>query len=113
MQGTRWPQLQSRAKKLLARPPRTRYRSAMRKTGKCPKCDGTNILANVMALEKYDAYHGDTQLVVEGDPGAMLFKDAAYSPVRAWVCAVCGYTEWYTLDPKELLFATQRAAGRK
>ena len=75
----------------------------MKHTGKCPKCAGTDILGHVLALDRGDSNHW-YELCVGRDrkPQALIFKGRETTPVFAWVCASCGYTELYTERPEDI-----------
>jgi predicted nucleic-acid-binding Zn-ribbon protein len=70
----------------------------MKKTNRCPKCESRKILVGARVMDK--ASKGgpalDLELAVNKDPDALLFKGEERFAIRAWVCAVCGYTELYT-----------------
>jgi hypothetical protein len=48
---------------------------------------------------------GDLRIRVDAHPKALIFKDAERSPLHAYVCAACGFTELYVEDPQALLEA--------
>ncbi len=70
----------------------------MKKTKQCPKCESQKILKDARVIDK--ASKGgpalDLELAVSKNPDALLFKGEKRFPIRAWVCAYCGYTELYT-----------------
>ena len=76
-------------------------RAAMKSTGSCPKCGSSQILANVTVLDQ--RARGDSSneltLAVFEDPNAILFKGGEWSKVSAWVCAECGFAEFYADRP--------------
>ena len=97
----------------------------MKKTTRCPKCDGRRILH---VTHVADATHGVGAGLNEGlDPGvlaqpatpmrlarvanpknptgsdwSMSAKVATAGLLEAYVCRACGYTEWYTRDPEAI-----------
>ena len=75
----------------------------MKHTGKCPKCAGTDILGDVLALDRGDSnsWH---ELCVGRDrkPEALIFKGRETTTVSAWVCVACGYTELYADRPTDI-----------
>jgi predicted nucleic-acid-binding Zn-ribbon protein len=81
----------------------------MKKTGKCPKCESTNIIVDAKAV---DHGHGHSEFDMEvaqyGNPGALFFKDKHSSSVSAWVCADCGYVEYYADTPKKIVLKKHR-----
>lgn len=72
------------------------------KDGICPKCGGTHILANLCMIDRGDnnGEHVGTTLGVMRSPDGWLFRDIDQSPLRAWVCEDCGFTEFYALNPR-------------
>jgi predicted nucleic-acid-binding Zn-ribbon protein len=78
----------------------------MRTTGKCPKCGQTEIIPRAMVA---DRGHGNTErdlrIRIDAHPNALIFKDAERSPLHAYVCVGCGFTELYVEDPQALLQA--------
>jgi hypothetical protein len=56
-----------------------------------------------------DRGHGNTEralrIRIDAHPNALIFKDAERSPLHAYVCAACGFTELYVEDPQTLLQA--------
>lgn len=86
----------------------------MKSTGRCPKCQSTDILANVKAV---DRGHGDAarhlSLAVFADPDAFVFTGEERSTVSAWVCATCGYVEFYANSPDLLKQVREESLRRK
>ena len=76
----------------------------MKKTGKCPKCGGTEVIADAKAI---DRGHGDWQremsVATFRKPDALIFKGQHETTVSAWVCATCGYVELYADHPERVL----------
>lgn len=86
----------------------------MKATGKCPKCQSTDILANVKAV---DRGHGDAprhlSLAVFANPDAFMFVGEERSTVSAWVCVTCGYVEFYATSPGILKQVREESLRRK
>jgi predicted nucleic-acid-binding Zn-ribbon protein len=77
------------------------------KSGVCPKCRGTNILANISLKDEF--HNGfDSQVAVNPTPG-VFFRVLVASKIRAWVCEGCGYAEFYVAEPTKLGKAIDRA----
>ncbi len=74
----------------------------MKHNHKCPKCSGTDIITNARVLTRINAAEGDLTLATYDNPEALLFKGKQSTIVSAWVCAGCGFTEWYAADPNVL-----------
>ena len=81
------------------RPPTT----PMKKTGKCPKCGSTEIIADARVIDR-GAGNQEQEFCVAtfGKPEAIIFKDKHSSIVSAWVCQQCGYIEFYADSPAAL-----------
>jgi predicted nucleic-acid-binding Zn-ribbon protein len=75
---------------------------AMKQSHRCPKCQSTDIIGDVRPLDRTDDGTYTAQLATYRNPGAMLFRGAQKTPLRAWVCAECGFVEFYAEDPKVL-----------
>lgn len=75
----------------------------MKRSGKCPKCGSTEIIADAKAVDRGDS-HMTWELTVATykKPGAFLFKGEQSSTVSAWVCGECGFVELYADEPKGL-----------
>lgn len=75
----------------------------MKQSQCCPKCRSNDIIANVRPL---DLGHGNAQhtaqLATYANPNAFLFKGKQSTTMAAWVCAECGYVEFYADDPRAL-----------
>ena len=75
----------------------------MKKTGKCPKCDSSDIVADAKAI---DRGHGNSQMEMSvatfRKPEALIFKEKQETTVSAWVCAACGYIEFYADHPRSI-----------
>ncbi len=85
----------------------------MKQSGKCPKCGSREIVADAKAV---DRGHGNSQLEMTvatfRKPEAILFKEKRETTVSAWVCAACGFVEFYADNPAAILLpATGREPG--
>ncbi len=74
----------------------------MKQSHLCPKCNSTEIIANVRPLDGTDSGIRTAELATYRNPDALLFTGAQKTPMRAWVCAQCGFVEFYAADPKAL-----------
>jgi predicted nucleic-acid-binding Zn-ribbon protein len=83
----------------------------MRTSARCPKCDGTKLYVCDNRQPDGEFSNVIHPFVITTVP---LGKDAvgAKSGTRhrthvgtyeTWICAGCGYTEWYAKDPEQLL----------
>ncbi|RYD21123.1 MAG: hypothetical protein EOP88_12585 [Verrucomicrobiaceae bacterium] len=72
----------------------------MKRTNQCPKCGCRDIIADAKPIEAES--HADLLIATYRKPDAVLFKGSQTSRVSAWVCAECGYLEFYADSPKAL-----------
>jgi predicted nucleic-acid-binding Zn-ribbon protein len=78
----------------------------MKKSGQCPKCASTRIIADAKAVDRGDGNaEFDMTLATFGKPEAILFKEKRKTTVSAWVCSSCGYVEFYADQALGLLQA--------
>ena len=60
-------------------------------TMKCSRCGSENIMTNLRIRDRYDAGLGqDLEVEVQGNPDALVFKQAHREALRATVCGECG-----------------------
>ena len=82
----------------------------MKRTNKCPKCGSSDVIADAKAIDRSYGGYGSTQtdLIVATfrKPDAVLFKGQQNTTLSAWVCADCGFVEFYADSPKTLKVAT-------
>ena len=78
----------------------------MKRTNKCPKCGSSDVLADAHAIDR--SQYGETELTVATfrKPEALLFKGQLTTPLSAWVCADCGYVEFYADSPRSIKVPT-------
>jgi predicted nucleic-acid-binding Zn-ribbon protein len=75
----------------------------MKKTGRCPKCGATEIIANAKAVDSTNsAPAGTISIATFRDPDALFFKGMQQTTLSAWVCTSCGYIEFYADDPAKI-----------
>ena len=75
----------------------------MKRSAKCPKCGGTDIIADAQVVDRghYDARR-DLSVATYRSPTAIVFKGRQETTVSAWVCGACGYIELYADSPSKL-----------
>lgn len=75
----------------------------MKRTNKCPKCGSGDIIADAKALDR-GHYNTPTDLSVATfrNPDARLFKGQQTTSLSAWVCADCGFVEFYADSPQSI-----------
>ena len=73
------------------------------KNNVCPKCGSREIMADVEALAR-KAMALCVHVVEPDSPSQSFFsmQGSAYGDLRAWICAACGYTEFYANNLAEL-----------
>lgn len=75
----------------------------MKKSGKCPKCEGEVIVKNTLVTSgEYRVGALGLNAVTFGKPEAMIFRDRSEVTIAAWICKGCGYTELYADNPGNL-----------
>jgi predicted nucleic-acid-binding Zn-ribbon protein len=75
----------------------------MKKSNRCPKCHSTDIIANAEPLDRGESHITRTaKLATYSDPHAFLFKGQHSTTMSAWVCAECGFVEFYATEPQAL-----------
>lgn len=75
----------------------------MKTSGKCPKCNSKDIIADAKAVDRSDGgWERDLSVATFGKPDALLFKDKRISNLSAWVCRSCGFVEFYADEPQSL-----------
>ena len=82
----------------------------MKRTNKCPKCGSSDVIADAKAIDRTYGAHGSSQtdltVATFRKPDAVLFKGQQNTTLSAWVCAACGFVEFYADSPKTLKVAT-------
>ena len=79
----------------------------MKRTNKCPKCGSSDVIADTKAIDR-SRNSNQTELTVATfrKPEAVIFKGQQETTISAWVCAECGFVEFYADSPKTLKIAT-------
>jgi predicted nucleic-acid-binding Zn-ribbon protein len=81
----------------------------MKSSGKCPKCQSTEIISSVTAVDYTHSGEVDQTLATFSNPGALFFKGRQSTTVSAWVCASCGLVEYYARNPTALILPDSAA----
>jgi len=74
----------------------------MKRTGKCPKCGGTEVIDDAKAIDRWGqsgTLQSEMSIATFLKPDAMIFKQKQETTVSAWVCSTCGYIEFYADNP--------------
>jgi predicted nucleic-acid-binding Zn-ribbon protein len=75
----------------------------MKLSGKCPKCASTDIISDAEAVDR-GGKGSEYEMTVAtiGNPEAFFFRDKRQTTLSAWVCASCGFIEYYADFPAKL-----------
>ena len=78
--------------------------TVMKSTHKCPKCSSSTIIADAKAIDRGHLNSEAQELSVATfrTPEAIMFKGKMTTTLSAWICAECGYVEFYADAPKML-----------
>lgn len=74
----------------------------MPRVDKCAKCGSSAVIQRAMVADRSDSGETELQIRVDARPSALILKKSVHSKVRAYVCASCGYVEFYADNLKEL-----------
>jgi hypothetical protein len=72
----------------------------------CPNCRSEQIIPNADAVETQNL-----SIRIYEQPDVTL-RGVRHYPLKAWVCAECGFTQLYVSQPAELARSYQRYLGR-
>jgi hypothetical protein len=78
----------------------------------CPRCGSTKIIPRVRIVDQGQYSNGALQVVIVGNPEALIFKDRRYGNLTADICAACGHVELRVENPRELYEHYRQAAGQ-
>src|SRR4051794_33111862 len=79
---------------------------------RCAACGSDRVIPDVRIVDQGKHSDGDLQVVVYGNPDALIFKERAFSKLLAQVCGECGYVWLRVRRPDALYEAYQDAIGR-
>lgn len=68
----------------------------------CPRCGSSKIIPGTRIVDQGQHSDGRLQVLVEGDPDALIFKDRLYDRLTADICGDCGHVELTVERPNEL-----------
>lgn len=78
----------------------------MKQHQKCPKCGSTDVISDAKAIDRgHSDFQREMSVATFAKPEALLFKEKRQTTVSAWVCADCGFVEFYADSPKTLKIA--------
>lgn len=79
----------------------------------CAKCKSEEVVDGVRVIDRAESNIAlDFTVLVERNPGALIFKGAESNSVEARVCGKCGYIELYASRPAALLKASKERKRR-
>jgi predicted nucleic-acid-binding Zn-ribbon protein len=96
----------------------------MKLSGHCPKCTGDDLFVVEKVTQpdqdSINGTHTTTLFAIWAETGERGFLGAKSKRYRAgsleaWVCAQCGFTEWYARDANQVLeeLAARRLGVRR
>jgi predicted nucleic-acid-binding Zn-ribbon protein len=72
----------------------------MKRTGTCPKCNSTDVVADAKVIDRvHNNQQLDMSIATFRNPEAIFFTGQQETKVSAWVCAGCGFVEFYADNP--------------
>jgi len=72
------------------------------KNGRCPECKHQRIL-ELPSIPDQTGSHADAKLGAKVVPEFLQGPDPVVGQFSATICLGCGFTQWWTKDPEELL----------
>ncbi len=67
----------------------------------CPRCGSAKMMFGVTIRDQGEV-DKTLQVVICGDPSALIFKDRLYGELKANICGDCGHVELRVANPTEL-----------
>ena len=79
----------------------------MKRTNQCPKCGSSDIIADAKAIDRaHNGAEAELSVATFRNPDAAIFTGQSRTTLSAWVCAGCGYVEFYADSPQSISGAT-------
>lgn len=81
----------------------------MKTSHQCPKCQSRKLWVVEKAAQPYCNGGGTNTMrvasanVLSGNTFGLPFETINAGTFETWVCAICGFTEWYARDANEAL----------
>jgi predicted nucleic-acid-binding Zn-ribbon protein len=85
----------------------------MRNIRKCSKCGSESIIERALVMVSVEGYDKPVNLRIDSKPDALFFKGATRTPLEAYICGQCGFTEFYAADATQLAGASGVAKIRQ
>ncbi len=79
----------------------------------CPRCGSSERIPDVGIVARVEGSSCEVMAEVISRPRSLFRQGAIRSPLRATVCAECGFTEFYATEAGDLLSAhrTRQSSG--
>lgn len=77
----------------------------------CPRCGSTKLIRDVSVGDQGGSSDETLEIVVFGNPEALLFKNRLTGEIRADICGSCGHIEFRVANPGQLYQHYQKARG--
>lgn len=93
----------------------------MKNSRQCPKCQSRKLWA-VQKVEQKDCQYAHTnplhvtsQYILTGNTGSVGPATALVNAgfFETWICAICGFTEWYARDANQALAQLMSEPGAR
>ena len=62
---------------------------------KCTNCESENVLTGLKAYDQYKYTRTEFSIEKPKNPDALLFKGSSTIPLKASICADCGYAMFF------------------
>jgi hypothetical protein len=69
---------------------------------RCAVCGSDEIIPDVPVLDRGDGSPGHLQVMICGDPDALIFKNRLFGTCTANICADCGHMQLHVKNSREL-----------
>jgi hypothetical protein len=60
-----------------------------------------NLMLDIPIMDRTHGHEGNLQVLTEGNPRALFFKDAVRGALYAAICGDCGFAEIYLDNPEK------------
>lgn len=77
----------------------------------CPRCGSSRMMLGVTICDQGEGSGGTLNVVICGDPSALIFKDRLYGELKADICGDCGHVELRVRNPKALYRHYRKSLG--
>jgi hypothetical protein len=74
------------------------------KIDRCMNCQSDKVIPSVRISDQGEHSSGDLELVVQGDPDAMFFKESHWGAIQGWLCCSCGFVHTFCTGNLDALY---------